>query len=151
MQPTIGDAYCWTSFSIYYRKLEPSGWSRLRRWRCIGRMAIPFWWWSLTVVYLSNALTLICEAIRYRLVEVRHNPRKKSQLCAGGPPLQNEVCANSPAKNWSGWHKLTRLMVCLLRHEVKTQLLWSARPERHGMKSCSHKIVRCPLHSRPFA
>ena len=67
--------YCWTSFSISDRKLGPSGRSRQHGWRCIiGHTLLRMVRWC----NQPTRLTLICEVIRYRLVQVRQNLKKKN-------------------------------------------------------------------------
>ena len=75
LAPARRMTYCWTSFSISDRKLGPSGRSRQRGWRCI--IGHTLWGWSGGVSGLTR-LTLVCEVIRYRLVQVRQNLKKES-------------------------------------------------------------------------
>ena len=72
--------YCWTSFSIFDRKFGPSGRSRQRGWRCIiGHTLLRMMRWCTPL----RRLTLVCEVIRYRLVQVRQNIKKKTFRVGG--------------------------------------------------------------------
>ena len=67
------DDYCWTSFSISDRRLGPSGRSRQREWRCIiGHTLLRIVRWCI----LLTRLTLVCEVIRYHLIQIRQNLKK---------------------------------------------------------------------------
>ena len=69
------------SFSISDRRLGPSGRSEQREWRCIiGHTLLRMIRWCIRL----TRLTLVCEVIKYRLVQVRQNLKKRT-FRVGGP------------------------------------------------------------------
>ena len=71
---SASDHHCWISISISDQKLRPSGQSRQRGWRCIiSHTLLRMVRWCIRL----TRLTLVCEVIWYRLVQVRQNLKKK--------------------------------------------------------------------------